>query len=530
MELFNKLKNNRALQILLLILLFGAIIRIAGLGAPSIRGDEGGSIFMASRSIPALFDNIHADSHPPLFYLLLHFWMKLGSSEFYLRLLPAIISILSIPLIFLVGKKLANERVGLFAAAILAFSQFHLRYAQTIRSYTLSAFLVLVSTYYLVSYLQDNRRRNLICYVVSSALCLYTHYYTAFILIAQNLFFFIKWKDHRALIKNWIIAQFGILLLFLPWLPVLFVQFTQPVPGSLTFYKATFYLFKLSVDNIFLRLGMVMFHISIGYMKFSLGHPLFLAVFLSSIIVFPLLLFRSLKGGSEGKNFLPLLLFAVPVAVLSVLWYTGLTAQLIYARYLLYCTPFYYLLIAKGLDSLPQARAINWSALLLSVILVLSSISIYSYYEYDSKQDDIRGVANFIKSNAGPGDKVVISTTNLVYHFKYYLGKDYPLILFPSNMDASNMDKLSTRNVYSAEQTVTKENSCKILDVSDNKPVWFVCSLFTDESAEACSLVKNCMESGGYRENAEKTYKSEWADIYGEKTADFQVLNFVKSD
>ena len=57
----------------------GFVARIWHLGFQSIWLDEGLSISFAGRSLRQMFSTlVYEDLHPPLFYLVLHFWMRLA--------------------------------------------------------------------------------------------------------------------------------------------------------------------------------------------------------------------------------------------------------------------------------------------------------------------------------------------------------------------------------------------------------------------------------------------------------------------
>ena len=80
---------------------------------------------------------VRIDQHPPLYYILLHFWMKLGDNAVTARSLSALTGALTIPAIYWLGRRLAGRDVGLLAALLLALSPFHVRFAQETRMYTL---------------------------------------------------------------------------------------------------------------------------------------------------------------------------------------------------------------------------------------------------------------------------------------------------------------------------------------------------------------------------------------------------------
>ncbi len=81
---------------LLLILLLGLILRLIGLESRSLQYDDTFSIFLSARSLPEILSGTAADTMPPLYYFLLHFWMLLGQSAWFIRLLSVILSLVAL--------------------------------------------------------------------------------------------------------------------------------------------------------------------------------------------------------------------------------------------------------------------------------------------------------------------------------------------------------------------------------------------------------------------------------------------------
>jgi hypothetical protein len=80
---------------------------------------------------------VRIDQHPPLYYLMLRLWMALGDDAATVRALSALFGTLNIPVLYLLGRRLAGRNMGLLAAFILAASPSHVRFAQETRMYTL---------------------------------------------------------------------------------------------------------------------------------------------------------------------------------------------------------------------------------------------------------------------------------------------------------------------------------------------------------------------------------------------------------
>lgn len=141
------------------IALVGGGLRLLLLRTKGLWLDETFSIWMAKQSVTEMLQwVIKIDQHPPLYYLLLHYWMgRFGDNVYYVRLLSALLGVGTIPVMYLIGKRLSGALVGLAAAVFLAVSPFHIYFAQETRMYTLLTFNTAVAICALVWLLTDTR-------------------------------------------------------------------------------------------------------------------------------------------------------------------------------------------------------------------------------------------------------------------------------------------------------------------------------------------------------------------------------------
>ena len=145
--------------LVILITLIGVGLRALLLGTKGLWLDETFSVWLANQNVVDMLQWIvKIDQHPPLYYLLLHYWIALkGDTPHYVRLLSVLFGAGTIPIIYLIGKRMSNAMMGLAAAAILALSLFNIYYAQETRMYTLLTFNAAVAIYALVRLLTDSR-------------------------------------------------------------------------------------------------------------------------------------------------------------------------------------------------------------------------------------------------------------------------------------------------------------------------------------------------------------------------------------
>jgi uncharacterized membrane protein len=126
------------------IIFLGFLLRLYRLTDQSIWLDEAWSIYHSQQPLSQIIGL--KDNTPPLYYLLLHFWMQIKSnSEFSARLLSTFLGTISIYVTYLLGSLIFNKKTGILAALLLAISPIHIYYSQETRAYSLFFLLTLLS-------------------------------------------------------------------------------------------------------------------------------------------------------------------------------------------------------------------------------------------------------------------------------------------------------------------------------------------------------------------------------------------------
>jgi mannosyltransferase len=179
--------------------------------------------------------NTGARPESPLYLFILHYWMAaFGTSEVAVRSLSVLFGVLAIPVIYLMGRRLFKEEVGLLAALILALSGFNVQYSQEARMYTLMVLLALLSMYFFIRFLQRATVAISVAYVVCTTLLLYTHVYGAFVVIAQNVYLltllFLS-RERAFRLRHWIGLQALVVAFFGPWISFLISQTSSVEKG-----------------------------------------------------------------------------------------------------------------------------------------------------------------------------------------------------------------------------------------------------------------------------------------------------------
>lgn len=382
---------------IILLLALALVLRLINLNQ-SFWLDEGAQVLMSQKSLTFIWFGRGADFQPPLFYFLIHFWLKLGRSEIFLRLPSVFFGITTIYLVYLLAKRLFDEKVGLLSALFLAFAPYHIYYSQEVRMYSLLAFLGTLSTYFLW-------RKKYLFYLLTTTVSLYTHYF-AFLILIFHLNWIIsgityfsavagKYARLKTALRRWVLVFGGIFLLFSPWIPQ-FVKQLQAGKYLVNVLPGWRQVSNLSAIKAF----------PLTLIKFSLGRISFdnkifytgIAIFIFTVLGF--IFYQASKKLSKEKIFL-INWFLVPVLLCILISFFIPMYQPF--RLLFTIIPFY-LLIAIGALSLNK----RYQSVAIGAILLISFSGLFLYYTNPKFQrEDWRAATKLVESQ-DPQNSVAI--------------------------------------------------------------------------------------------------------------------------
>lgn len=430
---------------LLVITLLGLALRLYHLGTQSFWVDEAFSVVIARHSLPQIVDQvIQFDTHPPLYYFILHFWIGLfGTSEFAVRLLSLIFGILAIPMIYVFGRRLFTRDVGLICAFILAISEFNIQYSQEARMYTMFFLLALLSMYFFIRLLQEGTLAVSAGYVVSTALMLYSHNFSLFVLVVQNLLFaglLVASPRNRSQIKRWLPIQAIILAIFAPWISVL--------PRQL--HSAQVVVFQ-NVDPITLVLN----HAA-GIYGLYLAQIALLLLMLGLAALSPFVRRQTAQNAVMGFTWdrranLELICFLF-------VWFLGVIGlpfvlapfvehALILPRYMIVATAPLFILVAKGVHTI-NSRYVKVA--ILVVIVILSTTNLQVYYATTRNSPAIKDAVAFVNQNARKGDLVIFFPNDKLYSYYTFRPDLKAKGFIAENIDLVGMNATQNRNTLAA--------------------------------------------------------------------------------
>jgi hypothetical protein len=252
---------------LALSLALGFVLRMIGADSRSLQYDDTFSIFLAARSLPEILSGTAADTMPPLYYILLHFWMSISQQVWFIRLLTISLSLLVIAINYALVAQIFGRAAAGWAALLTAISPLQMYHAQDVRMYALmlvgqSGYLLFFARLYFPRGDQPRgSRRDWLGLVLCGVLAMYSHNLAIFALVVPSLYLLLKRKWLSLL--RLAAAQVGIGLLALPWLVLIPGQIAKvqkawslPVPGLIEVLQASV-MFTASLPLPFLLLAVV---------------------------------------------------------------------------------------------------------------------------------------------------------------------------------------------------------------------------------------------------------------------------------
>ena len=227
-ENFSKTNFYNSLLLPTFLVLVNFIVKGIYISSNSIAGDEPFSIYIAQLDIISIIKQLSTGNNPPLYEILLHFWIKLfGISEFSVRMPSLLFSCITLILLFKIGNNFFNKRTALYVSLIFIFSNYHIIFAHEARVYGLMGMLSTMSIFYYLKVITINKTNkwNFTLLILSNILLIYSHYFGIFVLLVISIHFIISKELRNKLFKHFILAIGIIIFLYLPNILVVFNRF-----------------------------------------------------------------------------------------------------------------------------------------------------------------------------------------------------------------------------------------------------------------------------------------------------------------
>jgi uncharacterized membrane protein len=449
----------------LIIVLVGFVLLVYRLGEQSLWGDEEYTTWVIQGSFSRLVSTMVApgSAHPPLHFLCLWIWKAVaGDEELALRFPSVIFATLSTAMLYSLGRRMMGDRVALLATALMATSPFLVLYSRMARYYSLVLFCTLVSCWFWYKLVTSpGSARTWVGYVVASTLAIYTFYPACFLLVAQTaLVVVIAWSDRRFVLR-FLSSQAIIVLLFVPWVPVIFSQ--TAVLGDLpdAFAGSSPAAWLLSI-----------MHPPFAWTVGETVYPWNPVALVAAILA----LYLAVRGVLSGRNtpgegtsegmagatnepdhplseklalrsrwspqVLSLTLFTLLpllLTVVTVRQFVSGGSFMGVANRAIFCVPYLYLLIGQGLSTITRRPVRVLAVATLGAALGLSVANLYLGREYHNPiySLQIEALADLIAEKAEPGEVFV---SDHMTAFDYYMKRNHDAVAFRADDPESAME------------------------------------------------------------------------------------------
>ena len=383
----NSVQRSRSVVWLWAIIAVGAILRLVALGRKSFWLDEIASVAIARLPGPAFWSMLwHAEGNMGLYYVLLRPWLHFGVSEATVRVLSALLGIVSIPLMYALAKLLVSETSARLATLFLALNACAIAVSQEARGYSLLILAVLVSTYLFVRLVERPGIVLACAYGVVTGLFFYCHYFGLFVPAAQAISLAALPRGRRP----WKQLTVAGSIVAVAALPVLWMIHIQDM-GHITWVKSPSWL--------------ELYHLG-AYLAAGSGKVVGAVLLLLDLLLLALFL-RALKPPWREREqdlrcwrYVLLASCLLAPVVMSLLIST--VRPIFYHRFLIIGLPAFIVMTAAGAE---EIRGRTWRVAAITGVCGLSLVSAVT--SHSRVQEDWRGVTESLVAQASAEDRVL---------------------------------------------------------------------------------------------------------------------------
>ena len=428
------LNSWRLIGVFIIITWIAYALRLINIDAFSFWTDEALTPLRSSYPLAQIFRNdiiiegvVTKDTHPPFYYLIIHFTRSLfGETDFAYRYPSVLAGVLLLPIMYQFGRRLHNFKLGLLVLLLVTINPLQIWYADEARMYTVYVLLIASASYILWRALSGAPLlRYLFLYLLLAGLAFYTHYTAVFLIAFQSLFWvWLLWKN--GLQKVIIGVGFLGLLIAIPLVP-------YTIPRLFSGNEANFFLVSpwvMLIDVLrFFALGVtvnfeqlpIQVLIAVNTMLLILGVyaarrwpcRLFLLSYLFAIVLGLMLGSYLFKPMYQGVRHI---MGGSPALIILVAW--GILFAWEQAQQKMKPRFVWYLVASIG----------------FLVVLSASLLSLYNFYNHPEiyAKDDFRSLIAQMETLAGENDVIVYNNAiHLPLHEHYRTRSDVSVVAIP---------------------------------------------------------------------------------------------------
>lgn len=368
---------------------------------------------------------LQQDFQPPFYYSFIYIYSFFFREEISLRFLSVIFGMLSLAIFYAVARKFLSKLGSLGALGIMSVSAFHIWYAQEARGYTMFCFFFLLTVYCFLRLRENNSKWYWVSFWATGFILMLSSYYAIFIFLLPGLYLLYKKKSiitYLHAMASAIILVLGLVLLF----PLISKQLGRLFQGDFWLPPPLLRTFLLS-PVVFVG----------GYVS----QPW--QMYFGLILCWVLILIGLRAFFNENKEvFLTIFVFSLlPVILIFMIARIWLPVYL--DRHLIIFTPFYYILIVKGILSIKikTMKVLSIFCLICFLWMALANFYRGTIYCYKDKNIDFYAgvhprkqympLVKTMLSDLRGGDKIIVGDR-----------QTFDIILYIAHFNPIIMDKL----------------------------------------------------------------------------------------
>ena len=371
-----------------------------------------------------------------------------GEQPWALRLPAVFFGVASIPALYFFGRLVTSNREALFASALMTVNYQHVWFSQNARGYTGMAFWTLLTSVFFIRGANNGNWRDWAMYGLTAALGIYTHLMMACVVSGHILLYFwllaSKARSGRSLSRSFFVPVYGFvlcgvlsLLLYAPVIPRVLAH-TVGVARDPVHYEWASPVWAVAEMLRGLRSGTAG-----GLLAVGIGGLILLSGLVS---------YWQEDRFAVGLMVLPGLITAA--AVLA-------TSHNFWPRFFFFEIGFAMLLVVRGAMLLGRlgSRMIGGSekfglqAGTAVVLLMLLASVVPLRAEYLYPKQDYLGAMKFLDEQQQPG-QLVMTVGSVTTPFRRYYGRQWPLVLTRSQLDAALESNHATWLVYAMPNSI----------------------------------------------------------------------------
>ena len=373
------------------------VFRYLGIDVNSLAGDEPFSVYFAQMPIGDVIRHLKPGNNPPLYELILHFWIKIfGIGEISVRFPSLLFSAATCTTLYLIGLRYFNQLTGITASFLFLFSNYATYFAHEARTYALFGFVTALSILLTLKLVEGKTIRKAVVWGLVNGILMYTHYFGVMVIVIEVIAIFLLMRKEKA-IKPLLIGIGVSVLLFSPYISVVVERFINMQEEGTWLQKPQGFATLKYMLNQFA-----------GSSKLAL----------ISIVVLIIGLVKQVYTQSKNRNafWLIFALFVIPFFGMFIVSYQ---IPMFHNRYLMHAFVPFILLLAISANGLMNKRTYDFA---LAMFLV-ASFAIKSQINVDNGRHIKEAVAE-IKSLSENNERVVIYPKHRVFGYAYYFNRN----------------------------------------------------------------------------------------------------------